>query len=65
MTILFLSFIRITLFAQSTAELTLSLDGDGDSGNFLFDASDLGSGIYFYQLKSNQFSDIKKCVLIK
>jgi hypothetical protein len=30
-----------------------------------FDGSKLSSGIYFYKLDAGNFTDIKKCVLIK
>ena len=30
-----------------------------------FNASELSSGVYFYKLESNNFSDIKKMMLIK
>ncbi|MBE2256909.1 MAG: T9SS type A sorting domain-containing protein [Ignavibacteria bacterium] len=35
------------------------------SHSFIFEGSDLPSGIYFYELKSTFFNDIKKMILIK
>ena len=35
------------------------------SYRFVFDASRLSSGVYFYSLKSNGFSDVKRMVLLK
>jgi len=29
------------------------------------DASELGSGVYFYRIKASDFSEVKKCVIIK
>ena len=38
-----------------------------ESGNHEveFNASDLASGIYFYQIQSGKFQDVKKMMLIK
>ncbi|MFH1213454.1 MAG: T9SS type A sorting domain-containing protein, partial [Candidatus Neomarinimicrobiota bacterium] len=30
-----------------------------------FDASGLGSGVYFYRIKAGNFSDLKKCIVVK
>jgi hypothetical protein len=35
------------------------------SYNVDFNASELSSGVYFYKLESNEFTDIKKMMLIK
>jgi len=42
-------------------------DGNYDSGNYsiLFDAKNLPSGVYFYQLKTDNFEVVKKMQLIK
>ena len=37
----------------------------GNSSPIVFDASDLPSGIYFYTVKVNNFSDVKKMVLLR
>jgi hypothetical protein len=30
-----------------------------------FDASELGSGVYFYRIQTDDFSDMKKMILMK
>ena len=48
-------------------EVATLVDGHKNSGTYkvTFDASVLSSGTYFYQLKSGEFSEMKKMVLIK
>lgn len=51
-----------------TGKLVANLvDGLKSAGShqFSFDASGLASGIYFYELRTNEFSDIRKFTLIK
>ena len=42
-------------------------DGNYASGNYsiVFDAKNLPSGIYFYQLKTDNYNEVKKMELIK
>ena len=48
-------------------EVRTLAEGYHDAGNYLavFNAGNLSSGIYFYCLKSNDYSGIKRMVLIK
>ena len=48
-------------------EISTLINQRQNSGNYqiTFDAKDLPSGIYFYKLQVNDFTDIKKMVLIK
>ena len=48
-------------------EISTLINQRQNSGNYqiTFDAKDLPSGIYFYKLQANDFTDIKKMVLIK
>ena len=59
--------VKLTVYdaaGKITAEL---FNGELEAGtyNYDFDASQLASGIYFYKLESNDFSQTKKMVLIK
>ena len=38
---------------------------EAGSYNFIFNASNLPSGVYFYRIKSDNFTDVKKMLLVK
>ncbi len=48
-------------------EVASLVDEQKQSGAFevLFNASDLSSGVYYYQLKAGEFTSTKKLVLMK
>jgi Secretion system C-terminal sorting domain len=52
------------MLGKEVAELTHSQMGAG-SHSIEFDASSLSSGIYFYQIKTDEFTAMKKMILIK
>jgi hypothetical protein len=60
-------FVRLIVYnpiGQKVKTLVSSFQYNG-SYSVRFDAGDLPSGIYFYQLKVNQFSSVKKLILIR
>jgi len=58
---------NITLYNLLGEEIHTIFDGYNDIGTYelLFDASSLASGVYFYTLISQNYSDTKKMVLLK
>ncbi len=48
-------------------EISTLINEVKQAGNFTvdFNGSNLASGIYFYRLESNEFSDIKKMIVVK
>ena len=46
-------------------QLTASFKFIDDNKNYFIDANNLNSGIYFYKLTTNNFSEMKKMILIK
>jgi choice-of-anchor B domain-containing protein len=61
------SFVRLTIYDMLGREVQTLLNEEVTPGfyNFTFNASELNSGIYFYKLETNKFSDTKRMVLIK
>lgn len=48
-------------------EVATLFEGIRQAGSYVvtFDGSDLSSGVYFYQMKSNNFIETRKFILIK
>jgi PAS domain S-box-containing protein len=57
---------RATFFNRA-AEIITGYKRDEVSGSYeiTFNAQDLSSGVYFYQIKTNNFVSTKKLVLLK
>lgn len=61
------AFVSIKLFNSIGQEIKILVAEEKMPGNYqvLFDGSDLISGVYFYQMRVNDFVETKKLVLIK
>jgi photosystem II stability/assembly factor-like uncharacterized protein len=61
------SYTRLSVFDALGREVGVPVDEVLEPGNYkiTFDGSRLSSGIYFYRLSSNDFSDTKKMILLK
>jgi hypothetical protein len=59
--------VSLKVFNLLGEEITTLLDDYKDAGNhkFSFDGRSLGSGIYFYKLDFNQYSSVKKMIILK
>jgi hypothetical protein len=59
--------IKITVTDILGKEVGVITDGYMNAGSYKasYDASGLSSGIYFYRLESNEFSEVKKMTLVK
>jgi hypothetical protein len=59
--------VKLTVYDAAGRESAVLFNGQLSAGsyNYDFDASQLASGIYFYKLEANDFSQTKKMVLIK
>ena len=57
---------RVTFFNRA-AEIITGYKRDEVAGSYeiTFNAQDLSSGVYFYQIKANNFVSTKKLVLLK
>lgn len=60
-------FLRITLYDITGKEIKSLANQQVQAGDYIifFNSESLPSGIYFYKLQANDFSDIKKMVLVK
>jgi hypothetical protein len=60
-------YVSLVVFDVLGRHVATLFDGQQDAGRYpvSFNASDLASGIYFYRLQVNGFSDMKKMVVIK
>jgi hypothetical protein len=59
--------VTLTVFDVLGREIAKVVDGYQEAASYSvdFNAATLSSGIYFYQLKVNDFSDLKKMVILK
>jgi hypothetical protein len=62
-----LSKVKLTLFNLLGEEVTTLVDEERSAGNYSveFNASNLPSGVYFYQLMAGEYTSVKKMLLIK
>ena len=60
------SFVRLTLYNElgETVRVLLNEQREAGFNKFSFDASNLSSGVYFYELKTKGFSASKKMLII-
>lgn len=60
-------FVMLKVFDVTGKEVASLVNGELKAGNYKadFNASQLGSGVYFYKLVANGFIDTKKMILIK
>lgn len=61
------TFVSLKVYNALGKEVSNPVSENLSAGSYLFslDASAFASGIYYYSLKTNEFSDIKKMILIK
>ncbi|MCX6164339.1 MAG: T9SS type A sorting domain-containing protein [Ignavibacteriae bacterium] len=59
--------VKLSIFDITGKELTALINEELSTGKYetTFDASEYSSGVYFYRLKTGNFSEIKKMVYIK
>ena len=59
--------VKLTVYDASGREAAILFNGELSAGsyNYDFDASQLASGVYFYKLEANDFTQTKKMVLVK
>lgn len=60
-------YVSLTVFNNLGEEVKELVNGYKEAGYYsaIFDASKLPSGIYFYKIRSNEFTHIKKMLLLK
>ena len=60
-------FIKLTVYDISGKEVAVLVNGKMSPGTYevTFDGSNLSSGVYFYKLNAEKFSDTKKLILLK
>lgn len=60
-------FVQLKVYDLAGREVAMLLNKDLNAGSyeFLFDGSNLSSGVYFYKLTAGEFIDTKKMILIK
>jgi hypothetical protein len=59
--------VTLTIYNVLGGEVATVVDGWKDANRYRvsFDGSNLASGVYFYALKVNDFTDIKKMLMIQ
>jgi len=60
-------FVSLKIFDILGKEVATLVNENKPAGNYEvnFDASNLSSGVYFYQLRAGNFTEMKKMILIK
>ena len=61
------SLVKLTIFDITGKEVGVLVNGQLNAGNYKynFDASNLATGVYFYKVEADGFTDVKKMMLIK
>lgn len=61
------STVTLTVFNIAGQQVALLIDGQVSAGfhTVQWDASNMASGMYFYQLKAGSFTDMKRMVVLK
>lgn len=61
------SFVKLSVFNSLGQEAAVLVNGIKDANTYevVFDATNLPSGVYYYKLEADGFSDIKKMVIVK
>ncbi len=61
------SKVKLSVFDILGKEVKILVNEKQSAGNYevIFNASDLPSGVYFYQLRTNNFAQTKKLFLLK
>jgi len=61
------SFVNITIYNELGQKVVTLVNKEQKGGKYVvsFNASNLSSGVYFYQLRANNFVQIKKMILLK
>jgi hypothetical protein len=59
--------VTITIYDLTGKEIAKPVNEFKSTGNYdvVFNSANLSSGVYFYSLKTNEFSDTKKMIVIK
>jgi len=60
-------FVKLNIYDETGKEVSNLVNDDLQAGNYniTFNASGLSSGVYFYTLKTGDFSETKKMILAK
>ncbi|MCC6866402.1 MAG: T9SS type A sorting domain-containing protein [Ignavibacteria bacterium] len=61
------SFVKLVVYDITGREVAMLVNKQMNAGNYTvdFDASQFASGLYFYRIDANGFTDVKKMILIK
>jgi len=61
------SFVTLKVFDIIGREIRTLVNEEKSPGEYIidFDASNLPSGVYFYKIFSDKFSDVKRMILVK
>ena len=62
-----MKFVQLKVYDVLGNEVAILVDEEKPAGSYEveFDASQLSSGIYFYQLRTDNYSSVKKMILLK